>query len=166
MAARFRLAECYEKAARLASAWINYVDVADSAQAAKMPDREKVARSRADALKPRLLTLTLQVPNSWRRSPGSRIKRNGEIVGAKLWNTALPVDAGEQRIEASAPGRSPGPAPRRRPEKGTGSSSPSGPWSMMKRAGLRVSGRRGGRLLGKGHSVFSAPWARGRAPRG
>ncbi len=107
MAARFRLAECYEKAARLASAWINYVDVADSAQAAKMPDREKVARSRADALKPRLLTLTLQVPDELAKIPGLEIKRNGEIVGAKLWNTALPVDAGEQRIEASAPGKKP-----------------------------------------------------------
>lgn len=107
MAARFRLAECYEKAGRLASSWITYVDVADAAQAAKMPDREKVARQRAEALKPRLAQLTIEVPAEVAAISGLTVRKNGADVGQKLWNQPVPVDTGDYEIEATAPGRLP-----------------------------------------------------------
>ena len=45
MGTEFRLAECYEKVGKLASAWAKFVSVADSAAVARMSDREAVAAS-------------------------------------------------------------------------------------------------------------------------
>jgi len=107
MAARFRLAECQEKTGRLASAWINYVDVADAAQAARLADRERFARGRARALEPRLIRLTIEVPQALSAVPGLEIRRNGEIVAPKLWNQPVPVDPGPHEIRVTAPGKLP-----------------------------------------------------------
>jgi hypothetical protein len=107
MAARFRLAECYEKAGMLASAWINYVDVADAAQATRMRDRERLARRRAEALKPRLVMLTIKVPPAIAGLPGLEIRRGDVVIGAELWNAPAPVDPGEHRVSASAAGKRP-----------------------------------------------------------
>ncbi|MBW2524874.1 MAG: hypothetical protein JRI23_11890 [Deltaproteobacteria bacterium] len=107
MAAQFRLAECYEKLGHTASAWKNYNDVANAARAVGMQDREQVARSRASALKSRLSTLTIVVPDEVASVPGVKIKRGGVAVAQSMWNTPIPVDPGAVQVLAEAPGRSP-----------------------------------------------------------
>lgn len=103
MATQFRLAECYEKAGRLASAWTTFVEVANAAQAAARKDREIVARERAEALKPKLSHLVIKASDVAANTPGLQIKRDGIVIGRPQWDTAVPVDSGQHTVEASAP---------------------------------------------------------------
>lgn len=97
------LAECLERRGLTASAWATWLEAAGSARSAGQTEREALARQRAEALKPRLAMLTIQVPEANRLS-GLAISRNGTSLGPVLWGTAAPVDSGTQRIVASAPG--------------------------------------------------------------
>jgi len=99
---RFQLAECYEKTGRLASAWKNYVAVADAAQKAGRQDRESYARERAAAIRPRLTKLRVVVPQQVSELPGLRIENNGKIIARPLWDTDVPIDPGKQRIVVTA----------------------------------------------------------------
>jgi Tetratricopeptide repeat len=105
MAAAFRLGECYEKAGRLASAWTTFVEVADAARNAAMNDRERVARERAAALAPRLSYLVIKVPEAVAATPGLTIQRDGTPIGRAQWGAAVPVDSGNHRVVAEAPGK-------------------------------------------------------------
>jgi len=101
---RGKLAECYEKLGRVASAWRAYRDVAELAMKSGDPTREQVASARAKALEPKLSYVTVVVPPG-ADVPGLVVKRGGhEIERAKLGG-AEPVDAGAVTIEVSAPGR-------------------------------------------------------------
>jgi hypothetical protein len=105
MSTQFRLGECYEKLGRLASAWVMYVDVANAASAAQLADREKFARDKAAAIKPRLATLTVAVPDAVAAIPGFTLERDGKAIGRVQWGAAVPVDPGTHRVVATAPGR-------------------------------------------------------------
>jgi hypothetical protein len=48
--------------------------------------------------------LTIIVPEA-ARAPGLEVRLDGEAIGAGVWGTAVPVDPGPHKIEASAPGR-------------------------------------------------------------
>lgn len=98
---RFNLGECYETIGKLASAWVNYMEVAIQTGKAGQEERAKLARERANALKPRLATMRIQVANP---VAGLMVARNGRQVPEAQWNVALPVDHGVYRIEARAPG--------------------------------------------------------------
>jgi serine/threonine-protein kinase len=99
---QFNLADCYEHTSRLASAWALFLDVASAAGGTGQAARESVARKRAAALEPRLSKLTIEAP---RNAAGLEVRRNGEVLGASVWNSPIPVDPGSYTIEASAPGR-------------------------------------------------------------
>jgi hypothetical protein len=103
---KFNLAECYERSGKLASAWATFLDVASSARAAGQLEREKVARRRALALEPELLRLKVDVPQA-NKLEGLEVRRDGAMVGTGQWGTAIPADAGEHVITATAPGRKP-----------------------------------------------------------
>lgn len=105
MGTRFYLAECLEHTGKLASAWTYYLEVADGARAAGQKDREKFAADRAEALRPRLPRLSIQVPKAARAAGGLEIKRNGVVVGAAQWGVAIPIDLGPHAISARAPGK-------------------------------------------------------------
>lgn len=98
------LADCYERTQRLASAWARYIDAA-AASATTNPEREQVARERAAALAPRLSRVVIMVAPASRTLPGLEIRRDGALVGQPAWDTALPIDAGQHRITATALGR-------------------------------------------------------------
>jgi hypothetical protein len=102
----FRLGECYEKIGRIASAWSAFVSVADASKAAGRADREQIARQHASALEPRLTRVVIDVPQA-ARVPKLIVKRNGVVVGEPQWGTAVPVDPGEQTVEAEAAGKRP-----------------------------------------------------------
>jgi hypothetical protein len=99
------LAECYEKSGRTASAWALFRQAASEAAAAGQSDRAEIGRRRAAKLEPLLSKLTLSVTQPM--APGLEVTRNGSVVSSSLYGIALPVDPGEQHIEAHAPGYAP-----------------------------------------------------------
>jgi hypothetical protein len=107
MGTQYRLAECYEKSGRLASAWSMYLEVADAARAAKSTERETFARDRATALKPKIASIFITVPPAVAALPGLHVERDGSPLGAGQWNAAVPVDGGEHVLKATAPGKVP-----------------------------------------------------------
>ena len=101
---RGKLAECYEKLGRYASAYAAYREVAQLATRSGDPAREQVASERAKSLEPKLSYVIVTVPPA-NDVPGLVVKRNGrEIDRAKL-GSAEPVDAGSVAIDVTAPGR-------------------------------------------------------------
>lgn len=97
----FNLAECQEKVGRTASAWSLYLRVAAETRALGQSDREEVARARADALEPRLSRLVLEVPS---KVSGLEIELDGVPMAEATWGVATPLDPGEHRLVARAPG--------------------------------------------------------------
>jgi serine/threonine-protein kinase len=98
------LADCYDRAGRTASAWALFREVEDRSRRATQPDRERIARERAEALEGKLSKLELNVPPE-RRIPGLKVKVGGSVIPSASWNTALPVDPGVTQLELSAPGK-------------------------------------------------------------
>ena len=95
------LGNCYEKVGKTASAWATFLDAAASAKQQSRAEWEKLARTRAAALEPKLSRLTITASGA---VTGLEIKRDGVVVTQASLGTALPVDPGEHAIEASAPG--------------------------------------------------------------
>jgi hypothetical protein len=104
--ALFALAECWEEAGKHASAQARYREAADTARAAGDP-RMKEAESKALALEPRVPRLQIVVPVSVGQIGGLEIQRDGQRVEAAKWAEATPLDPGQYRVSASAPGKKP-----------------------------------------------------------
>jgi hypothetical protein len=96
------LADCYEKAGQLASAWARFHEAIALAQRLGRPDREKTARDRADKLEPRLIRLTIVTLEK-----DSEVKLDGNVLDSAVLGTPVPVDPGKHAIEASAKGKKP-----------------------------------------------------------
>jgi hypothetical protein len=153
LGARLSLAECYEGADRLASAWTTYLLVENAAAQANQVERQKKAHDRAAALLPRLARITLIVPATVRSLHDLEVRGDGVVMGSAQWEVALPVDKGVHVFTASARGEAPWekgvsvPAdgvaitafiedpPAEKPSAGASSSGPS---SAMRTAGLVV----------------------------
>ena len=99
------LASCHEAEGKLASAWVEYLDVATRARREGKNDRADAAQQRATSLEPKLARLTITAAPGAEAIPELVVKRDGVVVGAGTFGTALPVDKGEHVVEASAPGR-------------------------------------------------------------
>jgi hypothetical protein len=94
------LGECYERAGKYASAWGRFREAASLA-AAQRDSREAVAKSRADALEPKLFKLTVTVPHP---TPGLAVMLDGEPIAPATWGVPLPTDGGAHTLEARAQG--------------------------------------------------------------
>ncbi len=105
MGTLLNLADCYERAGRLASAWSRYLELASKAHAAGQAERARIGRHRAAALAPRLSNLVIQAQSADRLPPGLEIRRDGTVVGTAELGATIPADPGPHTIEASAPGR-------------------------------------------------------------
>ncbi len=105
LGAKLTLAECYEGAGKLASAWSTYSQVESLAARQNQPDRQTLARDRAAQLKPKLAKLVINVPAAVSALPGLAIKRDGKPVGSAQFGEAIPADVGDHTIEASATGK-------------------------------------------------------------
>ena len=101
---QFNLAECQEKIGKVASAWENFLEVANSAKNAGQSAREGVARARAAALAPKIGKLVVTVDP---KAGDVTIKRDGVEIDKPLWGTPVPVDPGDHEIVASAQGKLP-----------------------------------------------------------
>ncbi len=94
------LADCYERAGQLASAWARFHEAIALAQRLGRPDREKTAKERADKLEPRLIKLTITG-----REPGIEVKLDGNVLDPTVLGTPVPVDPGKHTIDVSAKGK-------------------------------------------------------------
>jgi len=99
------LAYCYELQGRNATAWSTFLEAAAAARVAGHLERERAARGRATALAPRLPRIVIDV--AAKDTPGLEISRDGSLVGKAQWGVPIPLDSGQHRISASAPGRRP-----------------------------------------------------------
>jgi len=99
---QFNLADCLERIGRTASAWGHFLEVAAAARASGQAERETVARQRAAALEPKLPRLVIEVDD---QIEGLEVRRDGVLVGAAAYRTAMPVDPGKHVVVAAAPGR-------------------------------------------------------------
>ena len=96
------LADCYEQTGRTASAWATFKEAAYAAKNAGQTDREAVANEHADALKGTLSYLIVRAEGP---TAGLRIRLDGSDMNSALLASAIPVDPGEHRVEASAAGK-------------------------------------------------------------
>jgi serine/threonine-protein kinase len=97
-----RLADCYERIGKLASAWARFREARSLAQAQAMPDRERIATLRAEALDAKMARITIRVPGTV--PAGFEVTLGDTLVQRASWGSALPVDAGNANVTASAPG--------------------------------------------------------------
>ncbi len=99
------LAECYEGAGRLQSAWGAYLRAEAVAIKANQLVEQKKAHARAEALAPRLAHVIIAVPDQVKALPGLSILGDGMEIGPGLWGVPLPLDKGEHVIVVKATGR-------------------------------------------------------------
>jgi len=99
-----RLADCYDRAGKSASAWALFQEAASLAASVNQSDREAIAAQRARELAARLSKIELKIHrDNWASTLSVSV--NGITIPSASWDTPIPVDPGPQRIEASAPGR-------------------------------------------------------------
>jgi tetratricopeptide (TPR) repeat protein len=103
LGAKLTLAECYEGAGKLASAWSTYSQVESLAARQNQPDRQTLARDRAAQLKPKLAKLVINVPAAVSALPGLAINATASQSG--LRNSASSRRRRHHTIEASATGK-------------------------------------------------------------
>src|SRR5262249_2515834 len=102
---KLNLADCYRRAGKTASAWVEFKEAAAQAKR-DGDDREGFARDRAAELEKSLSRLTIKLsPNAGVTGPGG--KRDGEGGDSGLCGSGAPVDPGSQVVEASAPDHTP-----------------------------------------------------------
>jgi len=99
-----RLADCYDRAGKTASAWSTFRDAAALARSNGEVEREQIAEQRAADAETRLPKLKLVfgdpvIPKDL------TIRLNGEPLPRAAWEVPLPVDPGLQKLDASAEAR-------------------------------------------------------------
>lgn len=98
-----RLADCYEKLGKTASAWALFKECQGLAHRNGELEREALAREHVDALAPRLSFLIIE--SSEPQLVGLHIERNGRPLPVESLGSKIPVDPGAQNITVSAPAR-------------------------------------------------------------
>ena len=100
------LAVCQEGAGRLASAWATYALVAARSKAEGRLDREQAALAKVAALEPGLPMLTISVAAA-AEIADLHVRRDDQDVARAVWGVAVPADAGDHVVVATATGRRP-----------------------------------------------------------
>jgi hypothetical protein len=96
------LATCHEQQGKTATAWIEFTEAATIAASKNEERREAIARDRADALEKRLSRIQVMIDGS---VDDLEVRLDGKAIGSASLRIAIPVDPGEHRIDAGAPGR-------------------------------------------------------------
>ncbi len=97
------LGDCYEREGRTGSAWALFLEARSLAGATGQAERERVAAERANALEPKLSYVVINVVPQ----EGLVLRLNGTAIPAASFGEPVPVDPGEQRVEATVPGAAP-----------------------------------------------------------
>ena len=102
-----KLADCYDKAGKSASAWGAFKEAIEIASRRHAPGasdpKEESARARAAALEPKLSRLMITVIGA--DTPGLEVYQGAVLVGRGAWGSAMPVDPGAYQVMAKAPGK-------------------------------------------------------------
>lgn len=98
------LADCYENIGRTASAWATFREAGYAANAAGDSEREQLALQNAARLKPDLSHLKFEV-GAEGVPEGFELYLDEARIGKAVWAVPVPVDPGEHRIKATAPGK-------------------------------------------------------------
>jgi hypothetical protein len=101
----YNIADCYEKLGHSAKAWRRFREAASKAAAAGDIERAAAAQERADALEPLLMKLSIDLSARARTIAGLELSRDGSPVPRDEWGVAVPMDPGNYRVSATAPGR-------------------------------------------------------------
>jgi len=101
---QLNLAECWERAGRTASAYREFLAVAQSSEKSGARERAAIARARAQSLENKLTRLAVTVP-AGARVPGLQVLENGVPLAESAWGVPHALDPGPIVIEAQAPGR-------------------------------------------------------------
>jgi len=101
-----RLGDCYQRAGRSASAWRTFLEAESVARSKKDAERAQLAAQHAAELEPELTRVEFVVPMT-SRVPGLVVRLGTNPVPPSAWGTLIPVDAGVQRVSASAKGYDP-----------------------------------------------------------
>lgn len=99
------LGECNEKLGRTASAWAAFQEAASLAETTNDQKRKQIASVRLSALEPQVSKLQVNVLGD--DPSGVTVRRDGVELPRASWGVALPIDAGEHTIEATAPNKQP-----------------------------------------------------------
>jgi hypothetical protein len=104
-----RLALCHEAIGKLASAWLEFVEVervskAGAIESAKLRERVRIANEHLGTLGPRVPKLIVNVPAA-ARTGDLRVTANGSPRNEGSWGVAIPIDPGDVQVSASAAGR-------------------------------------------------------------
>ncbi|WP_437574116.1 hypothetical protein [Sorangium sp. So ce887] len=96
------LAVCHEKVGKLATAWAELSSVEEVARREGRKDREGFARAQREALEKRLARLEVRMA----APPASlRLTLDGEPLNGAALNAPFPIDPGQHRVAAAAPGK-------------------------------------------------------------
>ncbi|WP_437644222.1 hypothetical protein [Sorangium sp. So ce362] len=96
------LAVCHEKVGKLATAWAELSSVEEVARREGRKDREGFARAQREALEKRLARLEVRMA----APPASlRLTLDGEPLSGAALNAPFPIDPGQHRVAAAAPGK-------------------------------------------------------------
>jgi hypothetical protein len=98
---------CHEQEGKLASAWAELTEAEGRAQREDQEDRQQLAHDRAEALRPRLSTLSVEISEALAQRPDLEIRRDGTILGRSAWNVPVPIDGGQHEVVVSARGKKP-----------------------------------------------------------
>lgn len=103
------LADCYDKLGRTASSWALFEEVASLAKLSG-DNRESIAAARANELESRLSLVYLKFSPT---SPAAKAPKTLRVtigeskIPSAMWNSPIPLDPGQQRIEVAADGYEP-----------------------------------------------------------
>jgi hypothetical protein len=95
-------ARCRQLQGKTATAWAEYTRAATLFKQRGDATREAFARQQANSLAPTLSTLIIEAG-----APSVEVRRDGVLIAPSAFGVAVPVDPGEHRIEAAAPGYEP-----------------------------------------------------------
>ena len=96
------IALCHEGQGKLATAWGHFNEALSEARKDHRADRESAAAEHIRALEAKMPRARIVVA---KLVDGLEVRRDGAVVGSAQWGTALPIDPGVHRFQASAPGR-------------------------------------------------------------
>ncbi|WP_437681272.1 hypothetical protein [Sorangium sp. So ce131] len=99
-----QVASCHEKQGKLATAWSEYIDLGAAARKEGNKRLEADAKARGARIELRVPRLTLNVPRA-AAVEGLEVMLDGAPVDRSAWGQARPVDPGQHKVSASAPGR-------------------------------------------------------------
>ena len=98
------VAICHEKQGKIATAWSEFIDAEGQARKEGRGKLEGDARQRGRKLEPKLPRITVSVAKD-AAVEGLDVKIDGASIDKGDWGKSRPLDPGEHKLSASAPGR-------------------------------------------------------------